>query len=113
MASTWRQPPLFEAPEPDPVELSRALAVFENRLDEGEEAKWTEVKLKSYRPCQECAHMQHESAGRYHPRRQAKRRRRHPMGPTLELCHAHADLWRQRDEADSGLARSTKRRSAR
>lgn len=102
---------LFDKPLAEPVEPSKALAAFAYRLAKGEKAKWTEVKLKTYRPCEECAHVQHENGGGTGPRRQAKRRRRHPMGPSLELCHAHAKLWEARDEIDSGLMRTTKRRA--
>lgn len=102
---------LFDKPAAEPVQLSKALPAFEYRLAKDETAQWTEVKLKTYLPCEECAHLQHELGGDTRPRRQSKRRRRHPMGPTLELCHAHAKLWEARDEADSGLARTTKRRA--
>lgn len=87
--------PMFDKPAEQPVQLSKALAAFEYRLDHNEKAKWTAVKVKGPRPCQECSHMQHESGGKFGPRRQAKHRRTHPMGPVLE-----------RDEKDSGLPRA-------
>jgi hypothetical protein len=101
MTSSWRQPPLFDEPPVPPVQLSKTLAVFEYRLARAEAASWTAVKLKTYRPCQECACLQHERDGDFGPRRQAKHRRRRPTGPTLELCNAHAEQWKARDERDT------------
>ena len=101
-----RNVPMFDKPAEQPVELSKRLAAFEYRLDRNEKAKWTSIKVKGPRPCNECAYMQHETGGKFGPRRQAKHRRSHPMGPALELCHAHRDLWLERDEKDSGLPRA-------
>lgn len=101
-----RNVPMFDKPEEQPVELSQKLSAFEYRLDRGEKAKWTAIKLKTYRPCNECAYMQHETGGSFGPRWQAKHRRAHPMGPVLELCTAHKDLWHKRDDVDSGKPRA-------
>lgn len=101
-----RNVPMFDKPAEQPVQLSEKLSAFEYRLGGGERAKWTSIKVKGPRPCDECAYMQHQTGGKFGPRRQAKHRRSHPMGPTLELCHAHRDLWLERDEKDSGLPRA-------
>jgi hypothetical protein len=97
---------MFEKPAEQKVELSRALSVAANRLAVEEAAKWTAIKVKGVRPCQECAYMQHETGGAFGPRRQAKHRRTHPRGGAIELCTAHADLWKTRDEKDSHIRRS-------
>jgi|SRR5882724_3494901 len=97
MGRSWQQPPLFEASDPEPVAFSAALAALEYGLSRGEQAKWTVVKLKTYRPCQECAHLQHERVGDFGPRR-------HPMGPALELCNEHAKRWKTRDLEDGASA---------
>lgn len=99
-----RNVPMFDKPPIQPVALSRSLGGHENRLVRGEKAKWTQVKLKTYRPCEECSCVQHESNGEFGPRRQAKHRRRTPLGLVLELCTAHANLWRRRDESDAGVS---------
>lgn len=101
-----RNVPMFDKPEGQPVELSHGLSAFEYRLSKGEKAKWTAIKVKGPRPCQECAYMQHQTNGAFGPRRQAKHRRAHPMGPALELCHAHRDLWLDRDAKDSGIPKA-------
>jgi hypothetical protein len=101
-----RNVPMFDKPAEQPVELSEKLSAFEYRLNRGEKVKWTAIKVKGYRPCQECAYMQHQTGGQFGPRRQAKHRRTHPMSPALELCTAHKDLWLDRDEADSGIPRA-------
>jgi hypothetical protein len=96
-----RNVPMFDKPAEQPVQLSAHLAAFAYLLARGETAKWTQIKLKTYRPCEECAWVQHESRGDFGPKRQAKHRRRHPMGPQLELCTAHMKLWKERDERDA------------
>jgi hypothetical protein len=94
--------PMFPEPAEQPVTLSETLTSSDLRLGAGQRAKWTEVNLKTYRPCKECAYVQHETHGRFRPRRQVRHRRRHPNGKTLDLCHAHSTLWRDRDRVDSG-----------
>jgi len=96
-----RNQPLFEPPPEQPVELSKELASYAYRLAVDEVAKWTDIKVKAPRDCQECAQLQHETRGSFGPRRQAKHRRAHPMGPKLELCSAHTEQWKVRDAKDS------------
>lgn len=93
--------PLFDEPAAPEFSLSEALSAFEYRLTKDEKAKWTDVRLKGYRACQECSAVQHETNGTFGPRRQVKKRRRPPHGPALELCGQHAQLWQARDEEDS------------
>lgn len=92
---------MFDVDPAEPVQLSKALAVYEFRLAADETAKWTDIKVKAPRDCQECAQLQHETRGPNDPRRQAKHRRTHPMGPKLELCSAHTEQWKVRDVEDS------------
>ena len=98
---------MFDKPPEQKVALSKALSGFAYRLARGETCKWTAIKVKGPRPCDECFHMQHETGGSFGPRRQAKHRRSHPMGAPIELRTAHADLWKDRDAADSGIARAS------
>lgn len=67
---------------------------------------WTPIKLKVPRPCQECARLQHETAGEFGPRADARHRRTALLAGggklALDLCSRHADTWRQRD-AEAGL----------
>jgi len=100
-----RNVPMFDRPEPPRVELSQALAVDANRLIRGETARWTSVRIKSPRPCQECSQLQHETRGAFGPRRQVTHRRKHPYGGVLELCNEHTRLWKERDEQDAGVTR--------
>jgi hypothetical protein len=93
--------PLFEMPPAQKVELSRALSIPAYRLVRGETAKWTQIKVKGPRPCNECFWRQHETNGDSGQRRQARQRRTHPRGGTpIELCGEHAQLWRDRDTQD-------------
>lgn len=101
-----RNVPMFDKPPEQKVELSKALSAFEFRLDRGEVAKWTAIRVKGPRPCDECFNLQYETAGAFGPRRKAKHRRTLPTGNVIELCAAHADLWKNRDAADSGIARA-------
>lgn len=94
------RPALFPEPDPDIPPLSRSLAEPAWRLRPGESAKWTRISVKTL-DCRECAHLQHERRGDFGPRRQAKRRRTVPGGGRLDLCHAHAQAWQQRDQNDS------------
>lgn len=96
---------MFDKPEEQPVELSKRFSAFVYRLSRGEKAKWTAIKARGPRPCDECFQMQHESGGKFGPRRQAKHRHSPPGGSPVELCRAHRDLWIVRDEQDSGLPR--------
>lgn len=98
---SYRNVPMFDAPQEQPVGLSKALAVYAYRLAADEAAKWSDIKVKAPRDCQECAQLQHETGGVFGPRRQAKHRRAHPMGPKLELCSAHTEQWKVRDLEDS------------
>jgi hypothetical protein len=75
-----RNVPMFDKPAEQPVELSERLSAFEYRLDRGEKAKWTAIRVKGPRPCQECAYMQHQTGGQFGPRRQAKHRPGTPDG---------------------------------
>lgn len=92
---------MFDVQPAGPVQLSKALAVYEYRLALDEVAKWTDIRVKAPKPCQECAQLQHETRGSFGPRRQAKHRRTHPMGPKLELRSAHTEQWKVRDAEDS------------
>lgn len=93
------RPALFPEPPPDLPGLSVGLAGHPWRLAVGEVAKWTRLSARRL-DCVECAHLQHEQAGQWGPRRQAKRRRTTAAG-RLDLCHAHAAAWHDRDEDDS------------
>lgn len=95
-------PPLFDKPAPQPMTLSQRLAADAYRLRAGEAAKWTTARLKTYRPCEECGHLQVETRGTFGPRRQVHHRRRLAGGLVIELCNEHARLWRERDDDDSG-----------
>ena len=66
--------------------------------------------------CHECAQLQHETAGRFGPRMQPRKRRTFPTktkadpakpgatiqvkGPTLLLCSRHTQTWEELDKAD-------------
>lgn len=71
--------------------------------------RWTQIKLKNPIPCDECAAVQHETDGACGPRADAKSRRTLDLGRggkhVLNLCHQHAQLWRERDETDTGVRR--------
>ena len=98
-----RDVPLFDKPGEQPMRLSKALSGPDYRLRKDEKAKWTNVNLKTYRPCQECAAVQHETGGAFGPRRQIKKRRRVVGGKVIEMCQQHAQLWRELDAKDSGI----------
>lgn len=99
-----RNPGLFPTPSPDIPALSTGLGGPARRLRLGETARWTRINVSTI-DCQECAHVQHETQGRFGPRRLAKHRRTLPAGgPALDLCRGHAQAWRRRDAADSGSA---------
>ncbi len=93
------RPALFPEPEPDLPQLSQWFSGAHHRLLPGEHATWTRVRVTTVH-CQECAHLQHELAGDFGPRRQA-RYRRNAGGHRLDLCRAHAERWRERDAADT------------
>ena len=95
------RPALFPEPAREQPALSRGLAGPSWRLRVGEVAKWTRLSAIGRIDCMECAFLQHEQGGAYHPRRKAKRRRSTPAGARLDLCHAHATAWQERDEIDS------------
>lgn len=92
---------LFPPVVPPVVELSAGWDTPTRRLASGDLAKWSALKLKSDWPCHECAQRQHETRGASGPRRQARHRRKCPAGGTLDLCSAHARLWRERDDEDT------------
>lgn len=93
---------LFGKPEPAQRELSQMYSVPAYRASVTEKPKWTQIKVKSPLPCDECFAMQHETAGACGPRADAKQRRSFKGGPTLQLCRVHTLLWRDRDEQDAG-----------
>lgn len=95
------RPALFPQPHPDPPELSQTLTGYVDRLHIGQEAKWARINVQTI-DCIECSLLQHETHGDYGPRRQAKWRRKGPLGGRLDLCRDHADAWKRRDSADSG-----------
>lgn len=95
-------PALFPEPEVAPPPLSAALATAPWRLRRGQMARWTRIRPRTL-DCQECAHLQHEMRGAYGPRRQAKHRRVVPGFTRLDLCHAHAQAWRERDQNDTEM----------
>src|SRR5262245_24608512 len=99
-------PALFPEPDPDIPALSAGLGGAAWRLEPGQRARWTDLRVKTI-DCVECTWLQHETRGAYGPRRQAKRRRTAGQRPRLDLCRAHALAWKQRDETDSATGRES------
>jgi hypothetical protein len=88
---------LFPAPGSEAPALSRHLAEHHQLIQPWDTVKWTRRAAKSRLDCQECAMVQHETRGAYHPRRRAKLRRTTSFGSRLDLCNAHAQAWKTRD----------------
>jgi hypothetical protein len=92
---------LFPEPIGPTLALSRLLGAEPGyRLAPGEHARWTRRNTASSVDCEECAALQHELRGAYRPRRRATIRRTRPGPLHLDLCSAHAELWRERDDAN-------------
>ena len=79
--------------------LSRHYANRSYQATPAEVPKWTKTSATT-KHCDECAMLQHETGGRFGPRKQPKHRRGFPGGPVLYLCSLHAQAWRDRDTAD-------------
>lgn len=92
--------PMFDQPPPARRVLSQRYAAMPYRVSvSGGRPRWTPVRLKRPIPCDECFANQHESGGASGVRADAHLQRW--LGTAvLKLCHGHAQLWRERDEAD-------------
>jgi hypothetical protein len=91
-------PALFPPPDPDIPRLSTRFLTF--RRIPGDKVKWARKAPRARADCDECAALQHETQGRYWPRRQVRARRTVNGGHPLDLCGAHAQAWKDRDRAD-------------
>ena len=106
--------PMFDRPEPERVQLSEYFATDHYRWDGvgGEKLSYTRRAVRSREQCQECVLYLHEHRGHGPLPRQTKIRRTLKrtiqVAPkkieiekiTLDLCSAHAQLWRNRDGVD-------------
>lgn len=91
---------LFDSPPAPQIGLSQHFSAWEYRLNPGERARWTVRRSKRFTPCQECSFLQHETRGRFGPKRTVIQRRTTPNGTKIEMCGAHCSLWKDRDFVD-------------
>lgn len=103
--------PMFDKPEPEEVELSERFDNDEFNWDvteRMEKLSYTRRNVKSRERCQECIMFLFEHNGRGPLPRQTKMRRTltrktmikgkiKDLKITLDLCSAHARLWKERD----------------
>lgn len=82
------------------VALSQRYATNSYRATANEWPTWTPVD-GVVGGCDECSMLQHESRGKYGPRRSPSNRRGFPDGAVLYLCDQHSQAWRERDAADT------------
>jgi hypothetical protein len=89
---------MFPMPPRTLTPLSRAFSSGDYR-SAGHEVTWARRQPRARADCDECTALQHETGGKYWPRRQV-RHRRTTNGTVLDLCAGHAHEWRARDEED-------------
>lgn len=94
---------LFDEPEQATRPLSDMYSAPAYRASAKDKARYTAIKSVNPIPCDECFANQHEAQGRGWPRAQARTKRSFKGGPKtlLNLCSAHAELWRERDAEDT------------
>lgn len=92
---------LFQEPPRGVRQLSAMYSVPAYRASPKERAIYSTIKAVRIPPCDECFANQHETRGNSGPRGEAKMRRAFRGGPTLNLCRAHEELWRNRDREDA------------
>jgi hypothetical protein len=82
--------------------MSTRYAAHEWRAGVARRPRWAAITTAE--PCDECAMIQHETAGAYGFRRQAHHRRSLPKAPAyaLRLCATHQRAWKLRDKHDIG-----------
>lgn len=87
------------------VTLSAVFDTDEYRLRPKEKPSYVAVTA-GRAECDECGARQHETRGMSGVRqRVAVIRKVFTDGPSLRLCRAHAELWRDRDAIDLGTSR--------
>lgn len=102
MSSAEKAPGLFPPPERSIPQLSDRFAKGEHRAGLDVKVKWTKKAPRTKADCDECIAYQHETEGKFGPRRQI-RHRRSVNGLHLDLCHAHALAWKDRDNDDGAI----------
>lgn len=83
----------------------------------GDRPRWSKIDTPpAGAMCDECAQLQHETRGRYGPRKQPRERRTFPAiagkraaGPALRLCYQHAQVWHAKDDHDAPLPGKTRK----
>lgn len=86
-----RNVPMFPAPEPPPVTLSKTLAPHGQA-----KGSYARYQPKNRVACDECVVVLHEARGVGSAPMRARMTRKSDAG-TLRLCSPHAGLWRELD----------------